>query len=184
VWIVHGILCTATAQPPRFCLDILERKPRILGQLFDCAVLDRPPWYPETRVPDIASETLTLLFRWPNYVIPGIDGPADKVFKAQDWKTMTQTMAILTSRPDWVEKLVEVHMHIQEEDLRKTRMWALHTISYGRFADFVPSSRHWQRVGRDYGAIVPPDDDAFDRVFESRGRLFHYSSGSHTLAHI
>ncbi|EIW84752.1 hypothetical protein CONPUDRAFT_162101 [Coniophora puteana RWD-64-598 SS2] len=148
VWIMHGILCTSSPQPPTFCLEILKKRPQILDDLFDCAILSRPACYPETKIVPVTCETIILLFRWPDYVVPG--APSDKAFKAQSWKAMSQAMAILTSRLDWVEKLVEIWMRAQEEDLQKVRT-------------------QWRRVGCDYGAAVQPSDDDFKRVFESRG---------------
>ncbi|EIW84759.1 hypothetical protein CONPUDRAFT_116927 [Coniophora puteana RWD-64-598 SS2] len=119
IWVIHGILCTSSAHPPRFCADILKKRPQIVDLLFDCAIIDRQPWYPETRIVSVTCEIMVLLIRWPDHIIPGAASPVDKAFKSQDWKALSQAMSILTSRRDWVEKIVEVWLRMQEEDFRK-----------------------------------------------------------------
>jgi hypothetical protein len=117
----HGLLCTAPSPSRKHCLDILKKKPEILDLLFDCAIITRPPWYPETQVDSIACEVIALLFQWPSHIVPGVSTPQDNVFRAQEWKAMTQAVAILTSREDWCEKIIEVWMKIEEEDWREVR---------------------------------------------------------------
>ncbi|EIW77051.1 hypothetical protein CONPUDRAFT_109512 [Coniophora puteana RWD-64-598 SS2] len=118
---VHGVLCTSPPRPRKFYLDILKRKPRVLDLLFDCAILGRPQWHPETQVDSMACAMLSFLFAWPPHTVAGVATPTDKAFKTQELRVMSQTMAILTSRPDWVEQLVEIWMRIQEEDLKQVR---------------------------------------------------------------
>jgi hypothetical protein len=146
----HGLLCTAPSPSRKHCLDILKKKPEILDLLFDCAIITRPPWYPETQVDSIACEVIALLFQWPSHIVPGVSTPQDNVFRAQEWKAMTQAVAILTSREDWCEKIIEVWMKIEEEDWREVRGW-------------------FDRVEVDYHAFELPDEDAFGRVFKHRG---------------
>ncbi|KAG1741487.1 uncharacterized protein EDB91DRAFT_1130708 [Suillus paluster] len=150
LWTAHGLLCTTPPPSRKHCLDILKKKPEILDLLFDCAIIARSPWYPETQVDSIACEVLTLLFQWPSHIVPGVVTPQDNAFRAQEWKAMTQTVTILTSREDWCERIIEVWMKIEEEDWREVRGW-------------------FDRVEVDYHAFEPPDEDAFSQVFEYRG---------------
>ncbi|KAG1769351.1 hypothetical protein EDD22DRAFT_869015 [Suillus occidentalis] len=150
LWTAHGLLCTSPPPSRKHCLDILKKRPEILDLLFDCAIIARPAWYPETRVDSIACEVIALLFQWPSHVVPGVSTPQDNIFRAQEWKAMTQIAAILTSRDEWCEKIIEVWMKIEEEDWREVRGW-------------------FDRVEVDYHASEPPDDDAFTEVFEYRG---------------
>jgi hypothetical protein len=119
LWTAHGLLCMSPMPSRKYCLDILKKKPEILDLLFDCAIITRPPWYPETQVDYIACEVLALLFQWPPHIIPGVSTPQDSVFRAQEWKAMSQTVNILTSREDWCEKIIEVWMKVEEEDWRE-----------------------------------------------------------------
>ncbi|OAX35603.1 hypothetical protein K503DRAFT_773300 [Rhizopogon vinicolor AM-OR11-026] len=150
LWTAHGLLCMSPQLSRKHCLDILKKNPEILDLLFDCAVITRPPWYPETQVNSIACEILALLFQWPAHIVPGVSTPQDNAFRAQEWKSMSQAVSILTSREDWCEKIIEIWMKIEEEDWREVKMW-------------------FGRVEADYHAFKSPDDDALDEVFQHRG---------------
>lgn len=125
LWTAHGLLCTSPPPSRKHCLDILKKRPEILDLLFDCAIIARPAWYPETQVDSIACEVIALLFQWPSHIVPGVSTPQDNVFRAQEWKAMTQIAAILTSRDEWCEKIIEVWMKIEEEDWREVRGWVM-----------------------------------------------------------
>ncbi|KAF8838946.1 hypothetical protein BDN67DRAFT_906453 [Paxillus ammoniavirescens] len=150
LWAIHGLLCTNPLPPRKFCLEILKRKPEVLDLLFDCAILPRPPWYPETQADSIACEALGLLLQWPSHIVPGVSTPMDSAFKAQDWKAMSQCLTILTSREGWAEKIIEIWMKIEEEDSRVIK-------------------RLLDRVETDYLAIEPPDLQTYHQIFEYRG---------------
>ncbi|EIW74497.1 hypothetical protein CONPUDRAFT_113510 [Coniophora puteana RWD-64-598 SS2] len=145
----HGIICTTPPQSRQVCLEIVKRKPHIFDLLLDCAILERPRWYPESQVGHIACELLVLLFHWPGYMVPGVT-PLDRGSKNSDWKAMLQTMTIFTSRPDWAEKIHEVWMRIQEEDMETVM-------------------RNFSRVVPDYAAFDEPGPESFAKVAESRG---------------
>lgn len=118
----HGLLFISPMPSQKHCLDILKKKPEIIDLLLDCAIIARPPWYPESRVDYIACEVLALLFRWPSHIIPGVSTPQDNIFRAQEWKAMSQAMNILTSREDWCEKIIEVWMKSEEEDWHEVKV--------------------------------------------------------------
>ncbi|EIW74079.1 hypothetical protein CONPUDRAFT_113828 [Coniophora puteana RWD-64-598 SS2] len=149
MWTAHGLLSTYPPPTQEYCYGILRRKPGIIDLLLDCAILDRQPWYPENQTDSVACEVLSLLFQWPRHIVPGVVTPMDKAFRSQEWKSILQSLAILTSRQDWVEKLTEVWMRLQEEDLIELR-------------------RYFLRVEQDYGAMNPPNDEDFNCVFEYR----------------
>ncbi|EIW75378.1 hypothetical protein CONPUDRAFT_132279 [Coniophora puteana RWD-64-598 SS2] len=113
----HDLLSTHPPPTQEYCYGILGRKPDIVDLLLDCAILDRQPCYPESRTSSIACEVLSLLFQWPRHIVPGVVTPMDKAFRLQEWKSMLRSLSILTSCQDWVEKLTEVWMRLQEEDL-------------------------------------------------------------------
>ncbi|EIW83528.1 hypothetical protein CONPUDRAFT_52764, partial [Coniophora puteana RWD-64-598 SS2] len=119
-----GILHPFSVQPRNFCLDMLRHKPQILDLLLDCTILDRQPWYPETQVPLKACKALSLLFDCPDYIIPGLSTRFLTKYEeseARDYKTISQVVAVLASRRDWNEKLIEVWMHLEEEDIEKVQ---------------------------------------------------------------
>lgn len=58
----------------QFRLEIIQHNPDIFNLLFDCAVLTRPTWHPETQVDSIAWES-----------------------KAE-WKAVCESLKILTAR--------------------------------------------------------------------------------------
>ncbi|EIW77041.1 hypothetical protein CONPUDRAFT_109504 [Coniophora puteana RWD-64-598 SS2] len=148
MWTAHGLLCTSSPRSRAHCLEILQAKPQILDYLLECAALERKPWYPETQVDSIACEVLTQLFQWPVYMVPGV--PTDQLAAVQEREAASQALAILTSRQDWAKKVIDIWMHLQNEDIQKIK---------GYFA----------RVNLDYGAFNPPDEEAFLQVFEYRG---------------
>ncbi|KAF9226366.1 hypothetical protein BS17DRAFT_749768 [Gyrodon lividus] len=150
MWAVHGLLCTNPLPSRKFCLEIVKKKPEVLDLLFDCAILSRPPWYPETQADSIACEALTLLLQWPSPIVPGVSTPMDSAFKAQDWKAMSQCLTILTSREDWAEKIIEIWMKVEEEDSRQVKQLL-------------------DRVETDYLAVEPPDLQTYHQIFEYRG---------------
>ncbi|KAH7882385.1 hypothetical protein F5I97DRAFT_1909836 [Phlebopus sp. FC_14] len=152
LWAVHGLLCTDPIPSRKFCLELLKKKPEILDLLFQCAIMPRPPCYPELEVASVSCEVLALLFQWPAHIVPGVSTPMDSAFKAQDWKAMSQCLTILTSREDWAEKIIEVWMTVEEEDP----------------AEIL---RLLDRVGTDYVVVEPPHDETTSQVFENRGQM-------------
>ncbi|EIW83537.1 hypothetical protein CONPUDRAFT_164456 [Coniophora puteana RWD-64-598 SS2] len=152
MWTVHGILHTFPIQPRSFCLDILKKRPQILDLLLDCAILNRPPVYPETQVPATACEVLCLLLDWSDYIVPGLSPPVPTVYKtseSRDLKVMAQALSVLTSRQDWSEKLIEVWMHIEEEDMETVR-------------------RHFTRHLNSATTTSPPGESEFAKLFTFR----------------
>ncbi|KIJ61424.1 hypothetical protein HYDPIDRAFT_115886 [Hydnomerulius pinastri MD-312] len=146
---IHGLLCTSPLPSRKFCLDLLKKKPEVLDLLFDCAILPRPPSYPETEASSLACESVALLFQWPSHIVPGVSTPVDSTFKAQEWKAMSQCLTILTSREEWAEKIIEVWMRVEEEDL-------------------LPVKRSLN-VKTDYLKQDPSEDDPFMLVLIQRG---------------
>ncbi|EIW77048.1 hypothetical protein CONPUDRAFT_157320 [Coniophora puteana RWD-64-598 SS2] len=118
LWIAHGLLCTFSGHSRQFCSDMIKRKPQILDLLLNCAIIERSASHPESDASATACEVLALLFHLPCYVVPGVDisPPRDREYKDPSWKETLRAMAILTSRPDWLEKLIKVWTRIQEED--------------------------------------------------------------------
>lgn len=121
----HSVLCTFPSRSPQFFLGILKEKPYILDLLFDCATLERPSWFPESRIGNTACESIVLLLHLPGYMVPGITAP-NRSHHPQEWKAMLQAVSILLGRPDWVERIIEVWMHVEEEDrqnVHRCELW-------------------------------------------------------------
>ncbi|EIW83539.1 hypothetical protein CONPUDRAFT_152556 [Coniophora puteana RWD-64-598 SS2] len=156
MWAVHAILNTDPTQPRNFSLDILKKRPHILDLLLDCAILDRPSEYPEIQVPSTACEILGLIFNWPDYVIPGISPQSEiptmcKSSEARDLKAIMHATTTLTACRDWSEKLIEVWMHIEEEDMGKI---------YRNYNDTI--------IAADLNTISTPGEINFTQLFEFR----------------
>ncbi|EIW78763.1 hypothetical protein CONPUDRAFT_126538 [Coniophora puteana RWD-64-598 SS2] len=124
----HAVLCTFPPQSRQFCLAILKEKPHIIDLLLDCAILDRPEHYPQSKASMYACRTLLLLFALPSHAIPGVTKP-DK--KSREWKAFSQALTILTSRTDWLERLIEVWMHVEEEDKDHVAMYIHESVREG-----------------------------------------------------
>ncbi|EIW77050.1 hypothetical protein CONPUDRAFT_168076 [Coniophora puteana RWD-64-598 SS2] len=120
IWSAQNILCSSPPRSRQFALDILKKRPQVIDLLLDVAIMDRPLYCPETQVDVTACEALALLFQWPLHIVPGVVTPMDKTFKTGEWKAISQALIILTSRPAWSEKLIDVWMRIQDENMEKT----------------------------------------------------------------
>ncbi|KAH7922924.1 hypothetical protein BV22DRAFT_1016358 [Leucogyrophana mollusca] len=149
LWAAHGLLCTSPPPSRKFCYEVVKKNPVVLDLLFDCAIIPRPESYPETRVDSLACEVLSMLFQWPSHIVPGVSTNMDGAFKAQDWKSMSQTFKLLVDREEWAEKMIEVWMKTEEDD------WPEIKRLFEGVKKFV-----------DFNA---PDEHVFDRVIESRG---------------
>ena len=103
-------------------LGILKSNPKVLDVLFDCATIPRSTHFPSTMVCTMACEMLALLFSWPPYVVPGVSTPMDAMLKTPEWKSLSQCLIILTSRKDWMEKIIDTWMSVEEEDYLKIQM--------------------------------------------------------------
>jgi len=117
----HSLMGVFPTPSRRFCLEILKKKPQIVELLLDCAALDRYPRNPMAHFRTKACEVLAILLQWPSHIVPGVPTPLDKAFKAQEWKAMLQMMAIFTSRTNWLDKLIEVWMRVQDEDMEQVQ---------------------------------------------------------------
>ena len=85
-WVIHGLLCRSPSPNQQFYYDILKNNPEFIDLLFECAAFVRPPWYPESEVRSIASESIAILFRISPHTVPGV------VAKVED---SIQTMAMM-----------------------------------------------------------------------------------------
>ncbi|EIW83564.1 hypothetical protein CONPUDRAFT_142239 [Coniophora puteana RWD-64-598 SS2] len=133
VYTAHGILCTFPSRSQDFCLAALKERPHILDLLLYCATINRPTAYPESQMKATSLEALIALFQWPCHTVPG--SPATVGMSTSERKIMSQSMSVLTSRPEWSDKLIEVWMRLQEEDLIHAQRYLNSSKDNGRDPD-------------------------------------------------
>ncbi|EIW74449.1 hypothetical protein CONPUDRAFT_147773 [Coniophora puteana RWD-64-598 SS2] len=118
--VMRAIDCLINAPPfpsARLWIDILRRNPSILSLLIDCAILERPSYFPESEIGLSASHSLSRLFCWPSYIIPGIPiSTADTRMFSQDLKGVVQLLQLLTSQGDWAERILDIWACYEDED--------------------------------------------------------------------
>lgn len=115
--VLRGIGDFLKPHPPhtsKLRLDLLKERPEILDYLFDCATMPGLPGYPLSAANATACEVLARLIEWPPHLVPGVSTQVDSAIKAREWKILSQCLTIVTSREDWMEKIVEVWMNVVE----------------------------------------------------------------------
>jgi len=137
-------------RPRRFCLEIVKHKLQIFDLLLERATVDRSRCFPESQVAATACDILCLLLQWPGHIVPGLPDSADMTSYRHDRKTLSQIMAVLTSRQGWQEKLINVRRHIEEEDMDKIETY------------FSNAVIHHDTLG-------PPSELNATRLFTQRG---------------
>lgn len=86
--------------------------------LFKCAAFARPPWYPESQVDSIASESIAMLFRVSPNTIPGVVVTVEDSIQTMadsEWDALVESLKILTSPPNWVDMLLNIWKMINNE---------------------------------------------------------------------
>jgi hypothetical protein len=117
-WVIHGLLCRSPPPSQQFCYEILKNNPEMIDLLFRCAAFVRPPWYPESQVDSIASESIAMLFRVSPHTIPGVVVKMEdniQTMADSDWNALVESLKILTSRSNWVDMLLKVWKMIDNE---------------------------------------------------------------------
>lgn len=109
-WCIQGLFLRSPPPNQTFCLEMLKHNPEVIDLLFECATLERHPWYPETQVDAIACEVITLLFCMSLEAVPGTSVRPDA-----DRAPLIESLKILTSRPNWSKKLLAVWKKIDDE---------------------------------------------------------------------
>ena len=119
-WVIQGLFLRSPAASQQFCLKFLQHDPSIIDKLFKAAAFKRPPWYAESAVDGIVCETIIMLFRVPDLVIPGlttkIDDEGLQKEVEEEWQSVMECVEILVSRPKWVELIHGVWNMIEDED--------------------------------------------------------------------
>ncbi|KAL4069126.1 hypothetical protein J3A83DRAFT_4095262 [Scleroderma citrinum] len=113
-FIIFGVCWLIRTNPPLTCkrrLELLKEKPEMLDLLFDCVIIPRSRFFPTSLACSMAWETIILLFRWPSHTVPGF-----YYQRLANSNTLSQCLAILTSRKDWAEKIIDAWMKVEEED--------------------------------------------------------------------
>lgn len=152
-WAIHGLLCRAPPPSMQYRYEILTRNPELLPLLFQCALVARHPWYPESQVDGIICEVITLLFYVSPHSVPGVIDAVDGVVKEmadEDRKVMIDIFKLLTARPQWPEMLIAIWNNIDDE----------------RWQDLKTMSRDRVRL---HHAQMPLGNEEFLAIFEYRG---------------
>jgi hypothetical protein len=168
-WVIHGLLCRSPPPSQQFCHEILKNNPEMIDLLFKCAAFVRPPWYPESQVDSIASESIAMLFRISPHTIPGVVVKVEDSIQTMaddEWNTLVESLKILTSRPNWVDMLLNVWKTIDNEKWQDVQRYV--------YVIFVSSwivhiRRMLKQVTSRYHAQTDIDDESLLAVFEYRG---------------
>jgi len=125
-WTIHGLFLRSPPPDNQFCYEVLKHDPSVIDLLFRAANIERPPWYADLEVDAILCESVAMIFRLPELVIPGVDIKVScsdvQKGKERDWDALVDCLKLLTSRPKWVELLLGVWNRIEAEkplELRK-----------------------------------------------------------------
>lgn len=153
MWAMHGLMCRDPPPTHQTRLDILRHNPEVIDLMFKCASLRREPWYPENQCDSIACEVISMLFMDLLENVPGVHTVLPDAAQASDdaeAEAYNESLQILFSRDNWVEKIIGVQKRLDDEK-------------------WQDSLQFFKRVTRDYLAVQPPGEDSFIQIFEYRG---------------
>lgn len=171
-WCIQGLLLRSPPPNQRFCLEILKHDPELVDLLFECATSERHPWYPETQVDAIVCEAIALLFCISLEAVPGIpahpDNDSQQEFKAEH-DALIDSLKILTSRPNWAEKIIAVWKKIDNERWQLIKPSVVLT-STSFSTHCLSMFRMIAQVTTRYHAQTRLDHETFLTIFEYRGR--------------
>ena len=114
----HGLLCRIPLPSRKFVLDVVTHRPNIFDLFFNCGLMPRQPWYPESDVDSAAMEILALLLQFPLTTIPHIEIPLEGRYKdeyQEDLNTSIEIIKTFVSRPGWSQKLIDAWTKYEEE---------------------------------------------------------------------
>lgn len=127
-WTIQGLMCRSPPPSPKFCAEILSHNPELIDLLFECAVIARPPWYPESHVQSISCEALAMLFRIPPDRTPGISVDLEGRFQRdadEDQRGVIDSFKTLTGRPKWTEKIIAVWNKVDNEKAHELKKYVI-----------------------------------------------------------
>jgi len=99
-------------------LEMLHKRPQILGQMLAIASETRPPWYPETEVYSIAAECFATLVNLPMDRVPGVPVSVEEGIQKEideEWGATLEILRMVTAIPGWVNKLYAVWDRVESE---------------------------------------------------------------------
>lgn len=120
MWSSHGLLCRFPLPQRDFVLNVVRNYPEVIDLLFQCGLLPRTKWYPESETNLAAVETLVHLMQFPLTTIPGLIIPLDYIHIKQykdNLVTSIDVLKVFVSRPGWVQKLIALWAQYEDEDL-------------------------------------------------------------------
>lgn len=130
IWVASGLLCRWPPPTKQFCLDVIKHDPELLDLLFECAIVKRPAWYPETQVDSVACEVIATLFQVPLDIVPGVPSSITPGKSEAEWKALLEALEILASRKNWVEKMIKVWAKIDDEKWQSIKPYVEHVNCY------------------------------------------------------
>lgn len=115
---IQGLLMTSPSPGQNFYAKIIEHRPDIVGLMLKCAALPRFPWYPESQVDQLLSESLVLLIRVPRGHIPGLNIPIEddvSLWLSGEWDLVRKTAHLLLDSGGAIGQLIEVWNTVEDE---------------------------------------------------------------------
>jgi hypothetical protein len=118
-WTIQGLFLRCPPANSRFRYEVLKHDPSVIELLFRAANLQRPPWYADLEVDSILCESVLMIFRLPELVVPGVDVKVKSSDiqneKEEEWDAFVDCLRLLTSKPNWVDLLLGVWNRIEVE---------------------------------------------------------------------
>lgn len=176
-WTIQGLFLRCPPASNRFCYEVLRHDPSIIDLIFKAATIQRPPWYADSEVDSILCESLAMIFRLPDLVIPGMDIKVgyDSVQKEwdEDWEAFVDCLRLLTLRPNLVESLLGVWNRLEGEKAHVLKRYV--KIRFFEVFDSCTIIRMVMEAEPKYFAQSSYDPEDFYKIFESRGEFdLHY----------
>jgi hypothetical protein len=118
-WTIQGLFLRCPPPDSRFRYEVLKHDPSVIDLLFRAAAIERPPWYADLDAGSILCESIVLIFRLPELVVPGVDVKAENIDiqkeMEEEWDALGDCLKLLISRPNWVDLILDVWNHNEAE---------------------------------------------------------------------
>ena len=115
---IQGLLMTSPSLGQNFYANVIEHNPKIVGLMLKCAALPRYPWYPESQVDQLLSESLVLLMRVPRGHIPGLNIPIEddiSLWMYGEWDLVRRTVLLAFGGKGAFSQLIEIWNAVEDE---------------------------------------------------------------------
>ncbi|KAF9647014.1 hypothetical protein BDM02DRAFT_3270577 [Thelephora ganbajun] len=99
-------------------LEMVRKRPQILGQMLAIASETRPPWHPETQVYSIAAECFASLVNLPMDRVPGVPISVEGGIQREvdeEWAAALEVLRMVTTIPGWINKVYAMWDRVESE---------------------------------------------------------------------